>query len=70
MMTRRELIDLIALAECGEKGPAEIAMKRLKDEVNPTYHWCHDWDLMVICDSDTEWDGCTCPIKTKTERKE
>lgn len=42
---------------------ANSAMQQLKKDFNKTYHWCPDWDYMVICNDDKESDGCTCEIK-------
>jgi hypothetical protein len=30
--------------------------------LNPTYHWCGDWDEAVICDKSNEWGCCTCDL--------
>lgn len=40
---------------------AGIAMTKLQ-ELNPTYHWCYEWDSLAICDKDPEWEACNCTI--------
>lgn len=54
---------LIRIAELDpEIEGANSAMQQLKRTVNKTYHWCHDWDDMVICDTDPEFEACTCKL--------
>lgn len=42
----------------------KIAMAKLR-KINPTYHWCPDWDFMVICDTDYEAKSCLCKNKKR-----
>lgn len=44
---------------------AKQAMRILRVCVNHTYHWCPDWDDMVICNRHHAWKACTCDIKLK-----
>jgi len=39
---------------------ANRAMKILRSRYNSTYHWCLDWDQLVICDKDHEYKFCNC----------
>lgn len=41
---------------------SKTAMLKLRNTFNATYHWCPDWDYMVICDEDKEIEGCSCEI--------
>jgi len=38
--------------------------KLTKQEVEQGYHFCPDWDYMVICPDDPEYEACLC-IKTE-----
>lgn len=38
---------------------ANRCMAKLR-ELNHTYHWCVEWDYMVICDKDKEYELCIC----------
>jgi hypothetical protein len=58
-MNTRERRDLEIIAENSTDDKAMVAMTELR-AINPSYHWCPDWDYMVICDTDSEWDTCTC----------
>jgi len=57
-MTVKE-IKLGHTATFGNDEDANAAMDELR-QLNPTYHWCPDWDYMAICDKDKEYDCCTC----------
>ena len=52
-----------ALAKIAEndkdEDTANSAMRQLR-KVNSTYHWCPDWDFMVICNEDREHECCNC----------
>lgn len=50
---------LIRIAECGTDEESKEAFKQLK-YLNSTYHFCDEWDGMVICDKSSEWDCCLC----------
>lgn len=39
---------------------ANLAMKILKKFFNKTYHWCGEYDDLVICDKDDEFEYCRC----------
>lgn len=58
-MTDQEIQKLRRIAEMGEDEKSKEAMKKLR-EINPTYHWCDEWDGMVIGDKDKEFDVCLC----------
>lgn len=57
-MTDIEKLVRVAENSRDEKASKE-AMKKLR-EINPTYHWCAEWDSMVICDKDKEFECCLC----------
>ena len=38
---------------------ANKAMRLLK-KIDPTYHWCQEFDDLVICSSDDEAKFCNC----------
>ncbi len=57
-MTKYEA-QLVKQAESGTDEESSKAMKRLR-KINPTYHWCWDWDGMVIADDHMEYICCTC----------
>lgn len=38
---------------------SHIAFLALK-KINPTYHFCVEWDGALICDKDTEYEACLC----------
>lgn len=58
-MTDKEIEKLRRVAEMDNGGTSKEAMKKLR-EINPTYHWCYEWDGMVICDKDKEFEACLC----------
>lgn len=58
----REL-ELTKIATFGTDEEAKEAMEELR-KIDPSYHWCPDWDFMVICNSDTETSGCLCKSNT------
>ncbi len=45
-----------------DESKASRAMEILR-KADPSYHWCDDWDGMVICDKDEEFKCCTCKPK-------
>jgi len=57
---------LIAMAEKGTDEEAKWAMVKLR-EINPSYHWCFEWDEMVICDTDIEFECCICNTKGNSD---
>ena len=60
-MKSKEIRDIEIVAENHTDDERSYeAMSFLREEVNPTYHWCPDWDYMVICDTDSEWEACGC----------
>lgn len=61
-MTKEERRRLEIVAENGPEEKANEAMKKLK-EINKTYHWCPDWDDMVICDEHKEIECCLCMVE-------
>lgn len=69
-MNDNVLRKLVSIAEVAIDGPiGDKAMIKLR-EIDPTYHWCPNWDYMVLCASDPEAEGCTCEItKGKGRRK-
>ncbi|HET9136754.1 MAG TPA: hypothetical protein VFO76_08955 [Candidatus Kapabacteria bacterium] len=32
-------------------------------EIDPTYHFCPEWDEMLICSKDKEFECCLCEIQ-------
>jgi hypothetical protein len=34
------------------------------EEFDEGYHFCMDWDGLLICPSDLEWCACTCDFPT------
>lgn len=63
-MTKQELIRI------AERGPLVedqiFAMNGLR-KINATYHYCPDWDYMVICNDDPEHQACTCKAEDKNK---
>lgn len=59
-MNKSEINTLCRVAETS-KNEKEVleAMEKLR-AINPTYHFCPDWDYMVFCDKDPEASGCNC----------
>jgi len=55
---------LLRTAETGTESESKLAMALLR-ATNPTYHWCPDWDFMVICDQDLEYKSCLCKAKKR-----
>jgi hypothetical protein len=55
-------------AEIGGNEESFEAMTSLK-KLNPTYHYCAEWDYAVICDIDPEWSCCICDIKLKPQKQ-
>jgi hypothetical protein len=61
-METKEIKKLEWLAEnSSDEVISKNAMLELR-KVNATYHWCPDWDYMVICDDQIEINGCTCQL--------
>lgn len=58
-MTTKEITKLEHTATFGPDEEAKNAMKVLR-KLNKTYHWCAEWDYLVICDKDREFECCTC----------
>lgn len=54
---RLNLISVATFDESNEK--ANEAMGKLR-KIDKTYHWCAEWDDLVICSSDIEANHCTC----------
>lgn len=59
--TKKE-IELIKQAEIGVGKNANLAMVKLRQEFDKSYHYCEEWDFMVICDKDREFDCCMCNL--------
>ena len=57
-MTEQELIKIAQ--QSGDQDAANKAMAQLKKFWNPSYHWCDEWDDLVICNTDLEFKACTC----------
>lgn len=38
--------------------------------LNPTLHFCPDWDSMLIDDSDVEFECCCCDLKDGHDPKD
>jgi len=36
-----------------------------QEEKDAGYHFCHDWDGLLVGLGTMEWDGCTCGITPK-----
>lgn len=60
MKKSKEEMQLIKQSERAVGNTAASAIIELKKKFNKTYHWCSEWDYMVICDSDKEFDCCNC----------
>lgn len=47
-------------------------VKRLtKKEYNEGYHYCDDWDFLLIKPGSGEWECCTChPLRDKERKNE
>ena len=60
-MKDKELV-LRYVAERLNGKEADEAMGKLR-KINPTYHWCFEYDGMVICDTDIEYENCLCHRK-------
>jgi len=59
-MTPKEIRKLERTAENSKLDAEAVdAMEQLRT-INISYHWCPDWDYMVICDTHHEWESCTC----------
>ena len=61
MKIDKEFISL--LEKIAETHPDDTVANAVMDklrEVNNTYHFCMDFDGMVICDKDEEWKVCYC----------
>lgn len=43
------------------EGPEDVRLT--KDEVKEGWHFCFDWDCLLIHKDDPEYDCCTCPHK-------
>lgn len=54
-----KLCHIATFSKCDAR--ASRAMKLLH-KVDLTYHWCFDWDELVICANDREASCCTCGI--------
>lgn len=54
----KRLAKIAEMSKCDYR--ASKAMKLLREKFNPTYHWCWDWDGMVIADTHKEYECCTC----------
>lgn len=61
-MTSAKIKSLKKIAEIGGNEESFEAMSSLK-KINPTYHYCPEWDYAVICDTDPEWGCCICDTK-------
>jgi len=57
---KQRLLKIAELSKDEEEMKAAMAKLRA---MNPSYHWCPDWDFMVICDTDVEAKGCLCKSK-------
>ena len=61
-MDKSEIRKLERIAEdTRNEKESKQAMLKLRN-VNPTYHWCAEWDYAVICDNHQEWDSCLCDL--------
>lgn len=59
-MEQSEVYELRRIATCDpDYEIAKEALRKLR-EINPTYHWCQEWDYLVICDKDREYESCSC----------
>ena len=59
-MTRKEITKLVNIATFDTNDDvAKAAMKQLKS-INKSYHWCEEWDYLVMCDEDPEYASCMC----------
>lgn len=58
-ISKKDINKLIRIAENGDSLSSKAAMRFLR-RINKTYHWCPDWDYMVICDKSSEYDCCLC----------
>jgi hypothetical protein len=59
-MTDKAIKRLVRIAERDPDPVAAYGAMQMLRQVNPTYHWCYEWDEMVICDKDPEYDSCIC----------
>lgn len=55
--------ELIQIATFGDDEEANKAMAELR-KINPSYHWCPEWDYLAICDQDFEFKYCVCEMPT------
>lgn len=55
----KEEARLARIAERGTDEESREAIDKLK-KIDPTYHFCMDWDDMVICCQDLEYRCCNC----------
>jgi len=60
--------ELIHAVDHPDDDIAHAAMKKLR-KINPTWHFCCEWDFLAICDNDIEWECCNC-YEEKDEKKE
>lgn len=62
MKTSGEIRRLERIAENTlDENESKAAMLKLRG-LNKTYHWCAEWDYMVICDQHNEWKSCLCDL--------
>lgn len=59
-MTDQEIRKLERIAENSKNGKASSEAMAKLQQINSTYHWCIEWDGMVICDKHPEFDVCLC----------
>ncbi len=56
--TEHNLINIATFHK--EDSVANRAMKILRKRYNKTYHWCYEWDGLVINSSHAEASCCLC----------
>lgn len=61
-MTQEKQIKLENIATFSKSNTRANAAMRLLHKVDLTYHWCDEWDGLVINSSDPETRSCSCGI--------